>query len=59
MVLLSLLLELVYKLLSSLVTEYWFHWLCTDYIDSLIEFIQAYITIIDLVRNHRNPTRAA
>lgn len=53
-----LLLELVYKLLSTVATEYMFNYLCTDYLNSLIEFVQAYITVIDLVRDrqgHRRP----
>lgn len=47
----SIIFQLACSLLSLLATEYIVHFLCTDYLDSLIEFVQAYITIVDLVRN--------
>ena len=49
-----LLFALVAKLLSLLATKYIFRWLCTDYLDALVEFTQAYITVTDLVRNNQN-----
>lgn len=50
---LTLLLRLLpLKLLSLVVTDYIFYYLCTGYLDSLLEFVHAYINIVDLVREH-------
>ena len=45
----ALLLELAYKSLALAVTVWVAHYLTSDYLDALIEFTRAYITIIDLL----------
>ncbi|GAB7353639.1 hypothetical protein MBLNU459_g4051t1 [Dothideomycetes sp. NU459] len=47
-----LLFELLAKLVSAASTEYIYWYLCTDYVDALIEFVQAYIQVVDI-----NPTQ--
>ena len=48
-----MLLALLVKFISVLGIEYSFHYLSTDYVDATIEFMQAYIQILDLVRSQR------
>ena len=48
---LSMLLALLYKLMSVLCIEYIFLYLCTEYVDAAIEFAQAYIQVLNLIRS--------
>ena len=48
-----MLLALLVKFLSILGIEYSFHYLSTAYVDATIEFMQAYIQIVDLIRSQR------
>lgn len=46
-------LVLVVKLISVLCIEYIFSYLCTDYVDATIEFMQAYIQVLELLNSQR------
>ena len=48
-----MLLALLVKLISVLCIEYVFHYFCTDYVDTSIEFFQAYIQVLDIIHSQR------
>ena len=48
-----MLLALLYKFVSVLCIEYIFQYLSTDYVDAAVEFAQAYIQVLDLIRSQR------
>ena len=51
-------LEFLYKALALAVTVWAAHYLSTGYLEALIEFTRAYITVIDLLyAEGRLPTR--
>jgi len=48
-----MLLALIYKFISVLCIEYIFYYLSTEYVEAAIEFTQAYIQVLDLIRSQR------
>ncbi|KAG9701388.1 hypothetical protein KCU76_g58, partial [Aureobasidium melanogenum] len=48
--LLLLLLGLLLKFPTAFSIEYIFNYLCTDYVAHLVEFVEAYIHVVDVVR---------
>ena len=47
--LLALLIEILYKCLALSVTITIANYLCSEYVEALIEFTRAYITVVDLL----------
>lgn len=47
--LLALLLELLFKFVALAVTVWAAHYLTTTYIEALLEFARAYLTVLDLL----------
>jgi len=54
-----MLLALLSKLFSVLCIEYAFHYLCTDYVEATIDFMRAYIQVLDLIQSQREAAAAA
>lgn len=48
-----MLVALIVKVISVLCIEYLFHYLCTDYVEATIEFVQAYIQVLELLNSQR------